>query len=140
MIYTDVHQICRASGLWERLWRMEFVVYPQPFLASFLSAELHFVILSLQLLYGRWAPSQHQRVNHDWLFTNHGSPISFSSDQFRHKLCHRAYGQFYSVFLGMVFCTETYGWGASSSLFLDLSTGFMGVWYENSVGLHLSVY
>lgn len=45
--------------------------------------------------------------------------------------CHRVYVQFYSVFLGMVFCTETYGWGASSSLFLDLSTGFMGVWREN---------
>lgn len=58
MMYTDVHQICKANGSWGRLRQMELVVCPQPFLASCLSVELLLSIdLSLCLLYGRWAPT-----------------------------------------------------------------------------------
>ena len=54
-MYIDVHQSYKASGLWEKPWQVKLLVYPQPFLDSYLSAELHLVTLSLYLLYGSWA-------------------------------------------------------------------------------------
>ena len=54
-MYIDVHQIYKASGLWEKPCQVKLLVCPQPFLDSYLPAKLHLVTLSLHLLYGNWA-------------------------------------------------------------------------------------
>lgn len=67
---TDVHHIHRASGLWERLW-----------LASFLSAELLFIIFLFACYMECGPQSQPPGVNHDWLFTNRGNPIPLTNQE-----------------------------------------------------------
>lgn len=70
MIYTDIHQIYRGSGLWaEDMADTVVCLTTVKFLAFCLSTELHFVFYSLHLLDRWWTPPlpKPQSVNHSWL-------------------------------------------------------------------------
>ena len=66
-MYIDVHQIYKASGLWEKPLQVKLLVCPQPFLDSYLSAEIHLVTTFSSFAVWKLGLSPREQIRTDFL-------------------------------------------------------------------------